>query len=178
MQWICSPHTGIRITTESMKIVRDLLSTHFEKLKPLPGTRSFHHFSPINENCIQVKRYSVQRAFDLSHNLSNDSNINLSFKPNQYIACMYNGHWLIRVIVTFDNFNGDLDMSFIDPHDPTRLFSWPKQENRCLLPFKHVLYCISTLCTVTGQQYNLMDKDTKLILESLSNFKQGCWNIK
>ena len=62
-----------------MKIVRDLLSNHFEKLKPVPETRSFHHFSPIDENCIQVKRCSVEQAFDLSHNLSNVSNINLNF---------------------------------------------------------------------------------------------------
>ena len=67
------------ITTKRMNIVRGLLSNHFEKLKPVPGTRYFHHFSPIHENCIQVKRCSLQQAFifDLSHNLSNVSNIKL-----------------------------------------------------------------------------------------------------
>ena len=44
------------ITTERIKIVRDLLSNRFEKLKPVPGTRFFHHFRPTDENCIQVKR--------------------------------------------------------------------------------------------------------------------------
>ena len=84
-----------------MKIVGDLLSTPFEKLKRVPGLRSFHHFSPIDENYIKVKTYSVLQAFDLSYNLSNDSNINLSFKPNQYVACMYDGQWWIGVTVTF-----------------------------------------------------------------------------
>ena len=64
------------------------------------------------------------------------------------------------------------------PHGLTWLFTWPKQKDRRLVPFKHVLFYISTLCTVTWQQYNLMDKDTKLIHESLSNFKQGCRSIK
>ena len=88
---------------ERMKIVRDLLSYRFEKLNPVPGTRTFHLFSPIDENCIQVKRCSVQQAFTLSHNLSNDSNINLSFKPNQYVACIYDWYWWIGVIVTVDD---------------------------------------------------------------------------
>ena len=131
-----------------MKIVRDLLSTRFEKLKSVPGTRSFHHFSPIDENCIQVKGFSVQQAFGLLHNLSNDININLSFKPNQYVACMYNGHWSIGVIVTVDDCNSDLDISFMVPHGPSRSFGWPKRENRCLVPFKYIVRCTLTPCTL------------------------------
>ena len=41
---------------------------------------------------------------------SNDSNINLSFKPNQYVACMYDRHWWIGVIVTVDDCNSNLDI--------------------------------------------------------------------
>ena len=65
-----------------------------------------------------------------------------------------------------------LMISFIYPHGPIQ-FNWSKREDRCFVPFKQVLCHISTPCSVTGQQHNLMDKDTKLIHESLRNLKEG-----
>ena len=36
---------------------------------------------------------------------------------------MYDGHWWVGVIVTVDDCNNDLDISFMHPHGPTRSFS-------------------------------------------------------
>ena len=80
---------------------------------------------------------------------------------------MYDAHWWIGVIATVDDF-------FYVPSWPNSIqFNWPKREDRCFVPFKQVLCRISAPCSVTGQQYNLMDKDAKLIHESLSNLKEG-----
>ena len=70
-------------------------------------------------------------------------------------------HRWIGVIVTVDDGNGDLDISFMYPHGPTSSFSWPKRKYKCLVSFKHVLCCISSPCIVIGRQYDLMDKDTR-----------------
>ena len=63
---------------------------------------------------------------------------------------MYDEHWWIGVIVTADDCNSDLDISFMYCHGPTRSFSWPKREDRCLAPFTRVLCCVLTPGTVTG----------------------------
>lgn len=97
----------------------------------------------------------------------NGSNMNLSFTSNWYVASMYDEHWWIGVIMTVDDSNGDLDISFIYCHGPTGLISWPEWEDSCLVPFTLVLCCVLTPCTVAGHQYNLMHKDAKLIHESL-----------
>ena len=97
--------------------------------------------------------------------------MNSSFKPNQYVACMYDGHQWIGVILA-------VDISFMHPHGLTWLFSWPRWDGWCLVSFKHVLCCISTPCTVTGLQYNHMDQDIKLIHKSLSNFVEVLKKLK
>ena len=82
--------------------------------------------------------YSFRPWKQISKNVA-DTTFKFSFKPDQYVACMYNGHWWIEFIVTVDVCNSDLDFSFKHPHGPTQLFSCPKQEDRCLLPF---IWCI------------------------------------
>ena len=48
------------ISTEEMKELRCILKQRFEGLKPIPGTRSYHQFNPINDFTVGTKRSSKQ----------------------------------------------------------------------------------------------------------------------
>ena len=48
----------IKVSKEDIAPVRQTLSTRFESGKIIPGTRSFHHFSPLSEGEVTYKRVS------------------------------------------------------------------------------------------------------------------------
>ena len=46
----------IKVLKEDIAPVRQMLSTRFESVKTISGTRSFHHFSPLSEGEVTYKR--------------------------------------------------------------------------------------------------------------------------
>ena len=48
----------IKVSKEDIALVRQMLSTRFASGKTIPGTRSFHHFSPLSEGEVTYKRVS------------------------------------------------------------------------------------------------------------------------
>ena len=51
----------IKVSKEDIEPVRQMLSTRFESGKTIPGTRSFHHFSPLSEGEVTYKRVSEMK---------------------------------------------------------------------------------------------------------------------
>ena len=52
-----------------MEELRTDLETRFDTSHTLPETRSFHHFAPMSEAIITVKRVSEEEGFSMHYNL-------------------------------------------------------------------------------------------------------------
>ena len=70
----------IYVQQNEMKETREFLVSRFEKIKsPVPGTRIFHEFSPVNDCKIVVKRWSEDKEFTLVHDFVNKNRISYNY---------------------------------------------------------------------------------------------------
>ena len=81
----------IKVSKEDIAPVRQMLSTRFESEKTIPGTRSFHHFSPFSEGEVTYKRVSddevVAETFKFFDVLLADHISDITIM--EFIACQY-----------------------------------------------------------------------------------------
>jgi len=67
----------IYIAQENLNSTRLFLETRFEQIKcPIPGTRSFHEFVPLDEFRIAVKSCSEDSLLSLVHDFKNEASCN------------------------------------------------------------------------------------------------------
>ena len=67
----------IYIAQENLNSTRLFLETRFEQIKcPIPGTRSFHEFVPLDEFRIAVKSCSKDSLLSLVHDFKNEASCN------------------------------------------------------------------------------------------------------
>jgi hypothetical protein len=95
----------IKVRKEDMAPVRQMLVTRFESGKTVPGTRSYHHFSPVSEGEVSYKRVSDDEVsvgtfkfFDIVL-VDNISDV----KIMEFIACQYDSHWWVGLVREIDN---------------------------------------------------------------------------
>ena len=75
----------IFISKEIMEQVRNIMNKRFLIVdKPIPGIRNFHHFIPLGDNRIGIKRVSWQDHFDLVFNFGKQ-HITIRPTPHTYM---------------------------------------------------------------------------------------------
>jgi len=84
----------------------------------------------------------------------------ISYQPGQYVACIYDADWHIGNIVDRSDSNHDVLVNFMLQKDNKR-FAWPSREDRCWIPFLHVLCNISSpeVEGASARQYKICEKD-------------------
>jgi len=104
----------IYVQQDELQETRKFLKLRFERIKsPVPGTRSFHEFSPLNDYKIAVKRCSEDTEFALIHNFKNKSKVSDEFTVLQYVTCIYEMEWWIGIIREVDKEQDDARINFI-----------------------------------------------------------------
>ena len=152
--WIQAKATDLDTLTYLMK--------EFESRKTIPGTRSFHHFSPPSEGEVTYKRVSndevVAETFKFFDVLADQiSNI----KIMEFIVCQYDSLWWVG----YDWFrrlstkSRKFWLNLCTPPGPRRMFKWPAREDLCWLPFDKFICKIDTPTTVKGRMYQIRETD-------------------
>jgi len=114
----------IYVQKDRLKETREFLDSRFEIIKsPMPGTRTFHEFSPISECKVAVKRCSEGKEFTLVHDFINKSKISHNYTVLQYVACVYEMKWWIGMIYKDQD---DARINCMHPHSPSQSFHWPR----------------------------------------------------
>ena len=84
----------IYISQEHLKPTQLFLENRFQHIKsPIPGTRSFHEFVPLNEYKIAVKRCSEDSQHTLVHDFKTESQARADCAALQYVTCVYEAKW-------------------------------------------------------------------------------------
>jgi len=88
----------IYVQQDELQETRKILNLRFERIKsPVPGTRSFHEFSPLK---IAVKMQWTE--FALVHNFNNKSKVSHEFTVLQYVAYILWKEWWIGIMREVD----------------------------------------------------------------------------
>ena len=131
------------ISTGEMKELRVSLKKRFEGLTTIPGTRSYHHFEPVDNITIAAKRASDQEHHSYIHNFPNhkhsNSYIQYDIASSSYVACVYDQKWWIGLVENVNHDMQDAEIIFLHPSGPARSFSFPRREDKCLVPLAHIL---------------------------------------
>ena len=72
---------------------RVILNERFEGVTQIPGTRSCHEFSPIDQYSIEMKRTSVDKEPFYVHNFKNQTKQNSVIQVLDYVSCLYDNKW-------------------------------------------------------------------------------------
>ena len=78
---------------------------------------------------------------------------------------MYDGFWWIGLIIEKDE--EDVLVKFMHPHGPAHSFKWPNFEDKCWLPYNHILMKIDSPTTLTGRTYIITKEDNNKILQKI-----------
>ena len=168
------------ISTDAIKIHESTfaLEEHYSAVKTIPGTRSHHSFVPISINSLLMKRISADSIFStiqlhvpVAEVLESavTKNSDNAYQPGQYVACIYDNEWHIGNIVERSDSNRDVLINFMQRKEQIRL-SWPQHEDKCWVPFQHILCTISVPLVdgLSARQYMLAKQDYDNIIHLFS----------
>ena len=162
----------ILIKSEQMENLRKEISPRFNNLSTIPGTRSFHHFVPVGDNKLSMKRSSDQADYTMTYSLFGEKeNVAVDLRVAQYIVCVYDTHWWVGTIESINVEENDIDVKFMHPHGPSRSFNWPTREDCCIVPRSHVLCTIGIPITGTGRQYKISEDDLTKAIQIYNDLK-------
>ena len=140
---------------------RKLLNDRYLKGSTVIGTRSFHHFYPIDEGVLEYKRTSDDECAAGSHCFFtvSPSHSLADFTLMSYVACNYDEKWWVGMILELDQQNNDMKVTFMHPHGPSKSFFWPRRDDVCWMPPASVILKLSSPSTVNGRSYTFNSKE-------------------
>lgn len=151
---------------ENLSTCRQQLESRFSQAKTVPGTRSFHCFSPLSENEIGTKRISSDPGYTLKFKFCGEKNVSeqlsmVQICTNSYVACAYDNHWFFGLVISKDEEECDIQIKFMHPFGPAPSFYWPYQkEDICFVPLQNILSIVEPPTTRgSGRVYYYLEKD-------------------
>ena len=121
------------ISKAKMEEVRRELLERFNQGGTIPGTRSFHFFSPISSTSVGYKKLCEDDSFYGTFSFADNQEAIQNIQPKEmdYIACRYDNFWWIGLVDEINHEEEDFEVKFMHPHGPTRNFRWPQREDKC-----------------------------------------------
>ena len=156
------------IMKDSMHDVREHLSKRYVAAETLPGTRSFHQFTPISQTTIGVKRVSEDSTYEKEFDFVNAPrpSLNLSeLSVSSFTVALYDRkHW-VGMVTDIDADHQEVLITFMHPPCPTASFTWPSREDILWVPITDVILKIAapSFSTSSGRKYLLAAKDSSRI---------------
>jgi hypothetical protein len=156
----------VLIKSEDINVLRENMKERLSAAITIPGTRSFHQFTPISPSVIAAKKVSE----DLGYSIHFDFKLvtvedEIPIQLAKFIVCTYDDkHWL-GMVMELDRDNADVQVKFMNPHLPSTSFKWPVRDDVCWVPKPNVLCVIDApvLQTATGRNYQLKKNDMSKI---------------
>lgn len=154
---------------ESLSTCRQQLESRFSQAKTVPGTRSFHFFSPLSENDIGTKRISSDSNYTLVFNICGEKIISeqvtmVQICTNSYVSCVYDNHWFFGLVLSKNVEERDVRIKFMHPFGPSKSFYWPYQKDDiCFVPLQNILSIVDPPTTKgSGRVYYFHNKDMNI----------------
>jgi len=180
--WSINSIEGIEFlfcSKDEVHIHSDKLMDRFDQAHTVTGTRDNHCYKPVGLSTLHVSRISGDDLFFTAKGSDEDDLISVTaaveppqeYKPGQYVACMYDGHWWLGNIIELDYDQDDVKVTFMHPCGPASTFRWPCREDICWVPTGHILAVID-LSTAAGRQYTIDSQTAAKVTEKLNGLMQ------
>lgn len=124
---------------------RESLVDRFVSAKTVPGTRSHHRFVPISLSHLAMFRLSSDvYSTTVAASCETDPNIRSSSVPLEKLqpAATYDNCWYIGCVTERSDQHEDVFVKFMQ-RTSANILSWPRREDKCWIPYTHVLCCLS-----------------------------------
>ncbi|KAG1655656.1 hypothetical protein GQR58_024414 [Nymphon striatum] len=136
--------------------------------KTVPGTRSYHHYTPISTTEISYKRTS-EHEFEQHFNLSKAVQVINDDAPlpnlNNFVACRYDTFWWVGIVDEIEAEKKDFKIKFMHPHGPSKRFSWPERDDSCWVPINNMIAVIGVPTTRSGRIYEIDIDDFNKVVD-------------
>lgn len=135
------------IKKEENDEIRKKLKERYLTTNTLPGTRSFHHFTPSLSNIVAAKRvssdddYAIKFDLILNRCITEDTE-HVNVKASDLTVCFYDDLLWICLPDVIDSEEHDAKCNFMHPHYPANSFHWPHREDSCYVPLNNILCVI------------------------------------
>ena len=171
------------IDKEEMNLLRQegsFLSKRFDPrdLYYIPGTQSFHHYTPMSKVEMGVKMVSTDEKFEFFFNFKTGQyrdeedgevlNAAISVNGGEYVVCSYNHYYWFGVVLTVNDEEKDAVIRLMHPVLPSNMFYWPRRHDEPHIPLNKIMMEINPLnaATSSGRNYTVHPDD----LQEIQNF--------
>ena len=76
----------------------------------------------------------------------------VTIKQGGYVVATYDKCWYIGFVAEIDMDKRDVKVNFLQPKGPGSSFQFPKHNNVCWIPTRHILCCIELPNTSNNQR--------------------------
>ena len=105
---------------------QNLLPRHAQG-RTIPGTHSYHFYHVISANQIGCKYICSDLNFSATFDFSPAKYKKV--KSMDFVACWYNFHWWVGLVLSVNEPQLEGDVKFMYPHRPSPSFFWPEQDD-------------------------------------------------
>jgi len=144
---------------EEHEEVRSQLDKRFKNSRTIPGTRKFHSFIPQSKDAIRVRPYSFSSAFKEEKVTKQEREFEIE-EISGFVTCEYNGQWWLTCVLDTDSDNGEVKVTFLHPHGPSRSFKYPSIPDILTVPASDILTKVNPR-TAKGRVYTLTAKESR-----------------
>lgn len=147
--------TFFYVTNEEYVEEEKVLKTRFKEAVAVVGTQKFHAFIPLDKDKVQTKIYSFSTNMETHKVQMSPSDEDVLFEEIVgYVACAYENEWWVACVLTKDQVEEDVKVSFLHPSGPSPSFAYPRKADILTVP-KYFILCKLHPTTATGRTYTV-----------------------
>ena len=147
---------------------RHVLAQRFEYGQTVPGTRSFHVFSPQEIGVVSYKWSPDDKEFSGTFHFFKKSTLpEINPSIGDFVAANCDEHWRVGMVLRKDSETDDVLIKLMTPHGPNSNFTWPIREYSCWVPKSDILRILQVPSTSSsGRSYQLDNSDYLALLDT------------
>ena len=156
-------------TAEDYNEENKLLAERFAMANTIAGTQKLHYFEPLSTSTLLVKYYSSSQQSMIKKVCAVEQSVPEE-EINSYVTTLYDNDWYLGCVLNKDVEKKVVNISFLHPCGPAKLFKFPKKPDVLKVPFTDILTIVSPT-TKTGISYLLPEKVQKTATRRLDKKK-------
>lgn len=138
------------------------LKERFSQCQTIVGTRKKHCYIPQSKSQVKTKTFSNSSESVIDKVVPSEDDVPLE-NINGFVACVYDSKWYLGCVLDVFEESNEVKISFLQPHGPSKSFTFPSRGDIKLVPTYAVLAKID-VSTAPGRTYSLKKKDEKHII--------------
>lgn len=132
-----------------------LLKNRFEESIAVVGTLKFHAFIPLATDTVEAKIYSHSDKSEMHKVQVSPGVEDVPFQEIVgFVACVYEKQWWMACVLSKNEVEEDVSVSFLHPSGPSPSFTYPRRADILTVPKNCIISKINPT-TATGRTYQV-----------------------